>query len=126
MPVLHPQVTAYLATLPSPQKEISEALRALILTNFPQMREDFKWHYQAYYYQRQRICLARGFKSHVTVEFHYGAYLRDTQGRIEGAGKRTRHIKLRTLADFDPAYLLDLVQQSIVLSQADSPTPVPG
>src|SRR5258707_13085681 len=36
MPVFHQKVTAYIASLPSPQKEICQSLRELILENFPQ------------------------------------------------------------------------------------------
>jgi len=48
------------------------------------MREEFKWNYPAYYYNGKRICLASGFKEHVTLELFYGAHLQDAQGRIVG------------------------------------------
>jgi hypothetical protein len=106
MPVFHQKVTAYIASLPSPQKEICQALRVLILENFPHMREEFKWNYPAYYAHGKRICLASGFKEHVTVELFYGAHLQDAQGRIVGLGKNTRHIKLKSLQDIDTISLL--------------------
>ncbi len=102
----------------SPQKEICQALRELILENFPHMREEFKWNYPAYYYHAKRICLTSGFKDHVTVELFYGAHLEDAQERIVGVGKNTRHMKLQSLQEIDPHYLVDLLQQSIELSQA--------
>jgi hypothetical protein len=118
MPVFHHKVTAYIASLPSPQKEICQSLRELILEYFPHMREEFKWNYPAYYYNGKRICLASGFKEHVTVELFYGAHLEDAQGRIVGVGKNTRHIELTSLNEIDTNYLVDLLQQSIKLSQA--------
>lgn len=118
MPVFHTKVTAYIASLPSPQKEICQALRELILENFPHMREELKWNYPAYYYHGKRICLTSGFKDHVTVELFYGAHLEDAQARIVGAGKNTRHIKLQSLQEIDTHYFVDLLQQSIELSQA--------
>jgi hypothetical protein len=118
MPVFHPKATEYIARLPSPQKEIFQALRHLILENFAQMREEFKWGYPAYYYEGKRICLIGGFKRHVTIELFYGARLQDTQGRIAGAGKNTRHIKFKSLEEVDDSYLADLVRQSIRLSRA--------
>ena len=36
VPVFHQKATEYIASLPSPQKEICQALRELILENFPQ------------------------------------------------------------------------------------------
>jgi hypothetical protein len=118
MPVFHHKVTEYIASLPSPQKEICQSLRELILENFPHMREEFKWNYPAYYYHGKRICLTGGFKAHANIESFYGAHLQDAQGRIGGVGKNTRHIKLKSLEEIDPNYLVDLLQQSIELSQA--------
>ncbi len=118
MPAFHQKVTEYIASLPSPQKEICQSLRELIFENFPQMREEFKWNYPAYYYRGKRICLTSGFKDHVTVELFYGAHLEDAQARIVGAGKSTRHMKLQSLHEIDPHYLVDLLQQSIELSLA--------
>ena len=122
MPVFHQKVTEYIASLPSPQKEICQSLRELILENFPQMREEFKWNYPAYYYHAKRICLTSGFKDHVTVELFYGAHLQDAQKRIVGVGKNTRYIKLKSLKEFDTNYFIHLLQQSIELSQAGSST----
>ena len=122
MPVYHAKVTAYIASLPSPQKEICQSLRELILENFLHMREEFKWNYPAYYYRGKRICLISAFKEHVTVELFYGAHLEDAQGRIVGMGKNTRHIKLKSLEEIDTNYFVDLLQQSIRLSQASTST----
>lgn len=122
MPVFHKKATEYIAALPSPQKEICQALRALILENFPQMTEEFKWNYPASYYNGKRICITGGFKQHANIELFYGAHLQDAQGRISGMGKNTRHIKLKSLEEIDTDYLVDLIQQSIELSQAGTST----
>lgn len=122
MPAFHHKATEYIAALPSPQKEICQSLRDMILSRFPQMTEEFKWNFPAYYYVGKRICLVSAFKQHVTLELFYGAQLRDMQGRVVGAGKNTRHIKLRSFEDVDSNYFVDLLQQSITLSQASTPT----
>lgn len=116
----HPKVDSYIAAQPAPQREICQALRELFLSAFPLMTEEYKWNYPAYYYQGKRICLASGFKQHVTLELFYGAQLQDTKGKIMGAGKKTRHIKLFRLEDVDAAYLVDLLGQSIALMQASN------
>ncbi len=81
------------------------------------MTEEYKWRYPAYYYNGKRICITGGFKGHANLELFYGARLQDSQGRIVGAGKNTRHIKLRSLEEIDPDYLVDLIVQSIELTQ---------
>jgi hypothetical protein len=86
------------------------------------MREEWKWNAPAYPYHGKRICLASGCKEHVTVELFYGAHLEDAQARIVGVGKHTRHMKLKSLQEIDLHYLVDLLQQSIELSQAGTST----
>jgi hypothetical protein len=122
MPGLNSKASEYIASRPSPQKEICQSLRRLILENFPQMTEEFKWGYPAYYYNGKRICILGGFKNHANIELFYGAHLEDTQGRVAGVGKSTRHIKLRSLEEVDAAYFIDLLRQSIALSEATTST----
>jgi hypothetical protein len=110
-------VTAYIARQPSPQAQICRSLRQLITDRFPHMTEEYKWRFPAYYSDGKRICLASAFTRHVTLELFYGAQLDDSLGRVEGVGKMTRHIKLRSLADVDADYLADLLRQSIELSR---------
>ncbi len=117
MPKLNAKASAYIEALAAPQQEICQTLRDLILENFPEMTEEYKWRYPAYYYDGKRICLLGGFKEHANIELFYGAHLTDTQGRIGGAGKHTRHIKLKTLDEIDRNYFIDLIRQSIDLSK---------
>jgi hypothetical protein len=122
MTAFHHQATEYIDAMPSPQKEICQTLRELILDGFPQMTEQFKWKYPAYYYKGKRVCVIGGFKAHANIELFYGARLEDSQGQIEGAGKRTRHIKLKALKDIDTPYLIDLIRHSIELLEGDLQT----
>src|SRR5690606_35319185 len=78
------KVTQYIAVLPAPLKEICQSLREMILGHFPELREEFKYNYPAYYHERQRICSIGGFKRHANLELDYGAHLRDSRGRVEG------------------------------------------
>ena len=39
------------------------------------------------------------YKNHVSLEFSEGASLSDPDKRLEGSGKKRRHLKLRTLDD---------------------------
>ncbi|MFO7287107.1 MAG: DUF1801 domain-containing protein [Gammaproteobacteria bacterium] len=107
------KVTQYIAVLPSPQKEICQSLREMILGHFPELREEFKYNYPAYYHERQRICSIGGFKRHANLELDYGAHLRDSRGRVEGVGKNIRHVKIRSLDEVDTDYFIDLLRQSI-------------
>jgi hypothetical protein len=113
VPELNDKVTDYIASLPAPQREICQSLRELILGNFQQLREELKYNYPAYYFERKRICSTGGFKRHANLEFDYGAHLQDSRGRLEGVGKNIRHIKIRSLEEIDEDYFVDLLQQSL-------------
>jgi hypothetical protein len=112
------QVSEYIAGFASPQKEIGDALRNLILRAFPDMREAYKWKYAAYYDGKKRICLFGGFKGHVGLELFYGSHLDDPKAVLEGEGKHTRHIKYRSVDEIDAEYLTGLIRQSIEFARA--------
>lgn len=48
VPTDNEQVTQYLESVPSPQKEICRSLREMIGTKFPQLSEEFKWNRPVY------------------------------------------------------------------------------
>jgi len=52
------------------------------------------------------------FTAHVNVGFFHGADLPDPARRLEGTGKRMRHVKLRTGAPIDAAALNRLVEHA--------------
>ena len=111
--VQNQRVTEYISRLPSPQKEICQGLRELILGNFPELRADFKYNFPAYLLGTKRICSTGGFKKHANLDLDYGAHLRDPKGRVAGVGKNIRHIKIRSLEEVDADYFVDLIRQSL-------------
>jgi hypothetical protein len=52
------------------------------------------------------------FKTHASVGFYYGAWLADSAGLLEGAGKRMRHVKLRPGEDLNSAALDALIAEA--------------
>ena len=62
-------------------------------------------------------------QEHVTEEYFNGAHLEDAQEKIVGMEENTRHMKLKSLQEIDTDYFVDLLQQSIELSQAGHSPP---
>ena len=120
------RVTDYVAGLPSPRKEICRALRELILGNFPELREDFKYNFPAYMYGTKRVCSIGGFRGHANLELDFGAHVKDSKGRVEGVGKNIRHIKIRSLDEIDADHFVDLLRQNLDYFRAGEPTPRRG
>jgi hypothetical protein len=107
-------VDEYLDLLGDPQKGIAELLREIVLTRYPQLREDIKWHVLVYWLGTTPIVSIEGFKAHVNLKFFEGAELEDHAGILEGTGKGARHVKFRSTGDVDEAMILVLIDEALV------------
>lgn len=110
------KVKSYLAALDAQQREIAEALRALILEAAPEATEAFKWA-QPVYELGGPMCWIKAHKAHVTLGFWRGLQLPSAEGRIEGSGDKMGHLKLRTTADIDKRGILQLVREAVQLNR---------
>jgi hypothetical protein len=104
------QVKKYLESLPSPQKEICERLRKIILDTAPGIDESFKngvpWYECKYYLV--------AFNDHVNIGFSVEGLTKEQMGLFEGNGKYMRHIKIYSIDAIDEkkiARLLKVVMQ---------------
>ena len=91
------KVDDYIAKLPSPQKEICRAVRVLILEIFPDIGEGFKngvpWYEERYYIV--------GLKKQVNIGFAIQGLTPEQLKELEGNGKLMRHVKVRSMEEFD-------------------------
>ena len=91
------KVKSYLENLPSPQKEICERVRKVILKTFPEIEESFKngvpWYECKYYIV--------GLKDHVNIGFSIKGLSKKELELFEGKGKLMRHIKIYSLDDIN-------------------------
>jgi hypothetical protein len=99
------QVDNYFKKLKSPQKEISERLRNLILKTFPKTKEEMK--YGVPWYSGKFYIVA--LKDHVNLGFCWGGLLKKYEKELEGTGKYMRHIKFFSLKDIDEAKLVKMM-----------------
>ena len=94
---MHNKVKEYLNELPSPQKEICEKVRKIILKTFPDTEESFKngvpWYEDRFYIV--------GLKDHVNIGFCIDGLSKEELSLFEGQGKFMRHIKIFALADIN-------------------------
>jgi hypothetical protein len=103
------KVKKYLEKLPSPQKQICEKVRKIILMTFPNIEETFKngvpWYECRFYLV--------GLKDHVNIGFSIEGLCREELRMFEGNGKYMRHIKIYSIDDIDEkkiARLLNIVK----------------
>lgn len=97
-------------------------LREVVRRLVPDAQEDVHtgWRSIGYSYDgrlKTSICALIPHSAHVNVQFLYGTALDDPDERLEGTGKRGRHVKIRTESDIDDS-LIALVQQAASRAQA--------
>ena len=99
-------VNDYIEKQKSPQKEICQRLRKIILETFPDIKEEMRlgvpWYEGKYYIV--------ALKDHVNLGFSLKG-LSDTEVCFfEGGGKTMKHIKVRSLSEIDEKRIVGLLK----------------
>jgi len=100
------KVKEYIEQQKSPQKEICQKLREIILSTFPDIIEEMK--YGVPYYENKYYIVA--LKTHVNLGFSIKKLTQEEIALLEGSGKTTRHIKINTLEDIDEKKIIKLLK----------------
>ena len=99
-------VTGYISKQKSPQKEILQELRKIILKTFPKIKEEMMmgvpWYEGNYYLV--------GFKDHVNIGFCIGGLSEKERDLFEGKGKMMRHLKFFSLKEIDEKKMIKLLK----------------
>ena len=107
---------AWFSRLEPDLRAVAEAIRNLVLEADPDLSEAIKWGNPTYEKQG-RVCYLAATKSYVSLGFFNGVGLTDPQGRIEGTGKKMRHVKVRTLSDIDQQRFAAWIREAVALNQ---------
>lgn len=105
---MNKEVENYIEKQKSPQKEIIQKLRKIILKTFPNIREEFKW--GAPWYEGKFYIVA--LKDHVNMGFAFGGLLKKSEKLLEGNGKYMRHVKIYSLKDIDEKKIAKLTKMT--------------
>ena len=99
--------TKYIAEQPADKRVLLEQLRAIIVKTVPDATVAIKWGVPFYERGGKKICALATFKDHVGINFFAPPrVLVDPGHRLEGAGKTSRLLKVRTAADIDSARIV--------------------
>lgn len=100
------KVKTYLDQLPSPQREICNKVRDIIINTFPDIEETFKngvpWYEGRFYIV--------GLKDHVNIGFSVQGLSLDEMNLFEGKGKFMRHIKIHSLDEVNEGKIASLLK----------------
>lgn len=103
---MNQKVNEYINKQPSPQKEICQELREIIIKIFPSIEEKMK--YGVPYYNNAFYIV--GLKDHVNLGFSIKNLNPEEISLFEGTGKTTRHIKISSLDDINKTKIIDLLK----------------
>jgi hypothetical protein len=104
------------ATLSTATLPVVDRLRALMATIDDQSTETPSVKEKALYYTLGRGKMTDGYayimgqSAHVNLGFFHGTDLPDPDNRLEGTGKKLRHVKLRTIEDADAPPIRALIE----------------
>ena len=100
------EVEKYIENQKSPQKEIVQKLRDIILKTLPEIKEEFKmgvpWYEGKYY--------VVALRDHVNLGFSVKGLSEQEKALFEGKGKMMRHVKFYSLEDVDEARVAKLLK----------------
>ena len=99
-------VNDYIEKQKSPQKEICQGLRKIILRTFPDIKEEMKlgvpWYEDKYYLV--------SLKDHVNLGFSLKGLSDDEIRLFKGGGKTMKHIEIQSLDEIDEEKIVELLR----------------
>ena len=100
------EVNKYIEKQKSPQKEIAQKLRDIILKTFPHIKEEFKlgvpWYEGKYYI----VVL----KDHVNLGLSIKGLSNKDKELLHGSGKTMKHVEISSLDEIDENKIVDLLK----------------
>jgi hypothetical protein len=104
------------AKVPVQYRPIVAALRRLMRESAPEAAEATLYGSPAWR-GTKALAIISISKTHLTFAFERGAEFDDTHGLLEGVGKKTRHVKLKTPEGLDEDALRDYIRQAVALDK---------
>jgi len=107
------KVDEYIQKQKSPQQEICQKLRKIILKTFPEINEELIVGVPCYGHTKENPCgryYIAALKDHVNLGFSLKGLTKDEHKLFEGSGKTMKHLKVYSLKDIDEKKIITLLQ----------------
>ena len=101
------KVDEYINKQASPQKEICQALRALINKTFPGAKEEMKWGVPAFADGNYYIV---ALKDHVNLGFTLKGLTKEDEKLFDGGGKTMKHVEVDAPENIDEQRIVTLLK----------------
>jgi hypothetical protein len=100
--------------LPPQHQGVVGILRELMSECAPDAREVISYGSPAWK-SNKILAIISPSKTHITFAFSRGAEFNDAHGLLEGVGKTTRHVKIKSLDGVNHDALRDYIRQAVAL-----------
>jgi uncharacterized protein YdhG (YjbR/CyaY superfamily) len=100
------EVQEYVQKQNSPQKEICQKLRAIILETFPNIKEEMKWGVPTFGEGKYYFV---SLKEHVNLGFSMANLSEEEKQRFEGSGKTMKVITIRSIDEMNDDQIVELL-----------------
>lgn len=101
------EVNEYIEKQKSPQREICQKLRKIILKTFPDIKEEMKWGVPSYADGKYYFV---ALKTHVNLGFSIKGLSEDNIALFQGSGKTMRNIKIKSESEIDEKQVVKLLK----------------
>jgi len=101
------KIDDYINKQKSPQKEICQSLRDLVINTFPGVDEEMKWGVPAFANGKFYIV---ALKDHVNLGFSIEGLTEKEIDLFDGGGKTTKHIQVDSLSGIDEQRIVALLK----------------
>ena len=110
---MNDKVDEYIKKQKSPQKEICQKLREIILKTCPEINEEMRVGVPCYGHTKKDICgkyYIAALKDHVNLGFSLKGLSDKEIALFEGTGKTMKHIKVYSLKEMDEKKIVKLIK----------------
>lgn len=97
----NPEVSAWLAELEHPLKDVMLAVRSVFLEADERISETIKWKSPTFMYEGNLASIDPKARKHVAVLFHRGAEIPGQHRILEGEGKLARYARFPDMGSVD-------------------------
>lgn len=101
------EVNEYIEKQKSPQREICQKLRKIILKTFPDIKEEMKWGVPSYADGKYYFV---ALKTHVNLGFSIKGLSKDKIALFQGSGKTMRNIEIKSESGIDEKQVVKLLK----------------
>ena len=109
-------VESWISDLEPQLRTLAQSLRQIILDADTTLSEAIKWG-NPIYEKKGRVCYLAATKAYMALGFFNATSLTDSETRMEGTGKKMRHVKIRSPHDIQPDQFAAWVHEAVALNE---------